>query len=410
LVSLAFRSILVFFLAKFLQVSDIGIYGLLSSGVAFAVYPLGFDFYTYSTRSILRSDRAQWRSHLRSQVAFGALVYSLGIPALLLFFITGLIPWSLAPWFYLLVPLEHVGIEIDRLLIAMGDQSGASIGIFIRQALMPTVILPMFVLFPETRNLRVALAAWVLFDLCGVAAGFRFVRRDTRRSPKGKVNWTWIRRGIGTSVPFLIGTLCLRALFTMDRQVVGVLTSLEVVGAYTLFAAVGAGINSVVNIGVYQFLYPEVVKAISNHDGPAFQAAARSMILRTVVVTAGISLVVLALIPTLLSFVGSAAYSESAWMLPWILGGSLLYNLSLTAHYTLYALDADRLILFITIAALVAFVGVVFALSAWRPVLSVLIGLVTAQSVLLIGKGLFALRRLRIARARWNAGDSRKGH
>lgn len=403
LFSLALRSVLVFLLARYLPPAQIGIYGLLVVTIAYVIFPLGFDFYTYSTREILRSDRARWPTFLRSQVAFTLVLYAIICPALLLLFVAGLLPWTVVLWFYILIPLEHLGLELDRLLIAMLDQVGASIGLFLRQALTPLVVVPILALVPQSRSLEVVLAAWALFDLIGVLVGLGFVRRRLAGTSKGTVDWSWVRQGIMVSVPFLIGTLCLRALFTVDRQVLQVTANLEVVAAYTLFMTIGNGLTNIIYAGVHQFAYPQLVKAAHDRNLPSFRKNLKSMLVRTLIVIAGVSLAAIALLPLLLAFVGHDTYREYAWMLPWVLVVTGLYNLSLVPHFALYALDEDRTILWLTVASL-AFFAITVAIFAVRyPVPAVLAGIFAASCVLLAGKAITAWARLRRVVPDWAA-------
>src|SRR5690606_26426463 len=131
--TLGMRFLLVFFLARFLPVEDVGLYGLLFATISFVVFIFGFDFYTYATRQLIRAEDLSKRSMLKSQFALTLVLYGIIGPLLILLFTTGLLPWSMVLWFVLLVPLEHAGLELDRILIALGDQMGSSLGLFIRQ-------------------------------------------------------------------------------------------------------------------------------------------------------------------------------------------------------------------------------------------------------------------------------------
>ena len=408
LTALALRSVLVFLLARYLAVPDVGLYGLLTVMIAYAIYPLGFDFYTYSTREILRHRRESWPTFLTSQLGFTLILYAVLCPAMLLLFAFGLMPWSVALWFYLLIPLEHLGLELDRILIAMLDQVGASIGLFLRQAIMPLVVVPVLAFVPQARTLDTVLAGWAIFDLIGVAVGLVFVRRRLSGLPRGTIDRSWIRRGIAMSVPFLIGTLCLRALFTADRQVIQLLASLEVLAAYTLFMSIGNGMTSVIYAGVHQFAYPHLVRAAHERDLPAYRSALTKMLVRTVVVIVGIAVAAVAVLPLLLAFVGHPTYAQYSWILPWVMLATGLYNLSLVPHYALYALDADRTILWLTVAALGAFAVTVAALAAQSAVGAVLAGLIAASLVLLIGKTVAAALRLRSLVRVWELPAARR--
>lgn len=393
LITLGSRFLLIFFLARLLSPAEVGLYGLITAMSGYAVLALGFDFYTYSTRQIIRSPQGERRTILRSQVTFSALLYLIGYPLMCLLFVFELLPWTMLIWFLLLVPLEHLGLELDRVLIAMSDQLGASIGMFVRQATTPLLVVPLMVFIPALHSLNVVLGAWVFFDALGIGVGFWFLRRHLKDSEAPRIDWAWIKRGIVVAIPFLIGTLCLRALFTVDRQLVAVLTDFTVLGAYTLFMSIAAGMTQVIGTGVHQFIYPRLVASAHQGDRTEFRAAFKKLTIQTVVVAAIITIAVILLEPVLLWFVGGGIYEQYSWMLPWALIVTAIYNLSLIPHFGLYAVDADKAILWSTVAALAAFVATFAFSQGYGPVVRVLIALGASCVTLLIAKGAALTRR-----------------
>ncbi|MCS3841743.1 lipopolysaccharide biosynthesis protein [Microbacterium sp. AK031] len=390
--TLGLRFLLIFFLARLLPVEEVGLYGLVLATVSFVIFIFGFDFYTYSMRQLLRSGPDKRRTFLKSQVAFSVVLYAIGIPSLLLLFTFGLLPWSVVLWFLLLVPLEHIGTEIDRTLIAVSDQLGASVGLFVRQALLTIVTVPALFLVPAWRSIDVVLMLWVLFDALGVLIGAAFLVRHLKGQPSGSVDWTWIRAGARLALPFLIGTLCLRGLFTFDRQAVAWFGDLAMLGAYTLFMSIGAGMTQVIHAGVHQFTYPRLVTTVHDKNRAAFRQVFRSLTVQTVAGVAAISIAIVAVEPLLLRFVNATEYIEYAWTLPWIMIVTAIYNLSLIPHYGLYAHDADKTILFTTIAAFAVFLITTMALLPLGVVVAVISAVGSASAVLLISKGIAYIR------------------
>lgn len=393
--TLGLRFVLIFFLARYLPIEAVAHYGLLVASISYAVFPLGFDFYTYSNRELLRGERSRWRSMMRSQALFHACLYAVIGPALLLLFASGLMPWWLAAWFFLLLPLEHLGLELDRLLIAMSDQLGASVSLFLRQGATSLAIVPALAFVPGYRSLSVVLGLWLAMDALGCLVGFLCVARRVRGEAPGRLDLAWVRRGMKVAVPFLVGTLCLRALFTVDRQVVKVWASVETLGAYTFYATVAAGMTSVVYAGVHQFAYPRLVKAAHARDKRSFARAFRSLALQTAVaVGVGVGVGVL-LRPIIVSFVGGGVYERLDWLLPVLLAVTALYNLSLVPHYALYALEADRTILSVTVLAFSAFLVSLLLLVRADALIAVVVGVAAASLTLGIGKLVPAVRGLR---------------
>ena len=114
-ITLASKFLLIFFLAKFLEPAELGLYGLLTVTIGYALYLLGFDFYTFTTREILKRERHEWGGLLKDQGALSLVLYVIVLPLLSLIFLEGLLPWSVAGWFFILLVLEHLTQELGRL-------------------------------------------------------------------------------------------------------------------------------------------------------------------------------------------------------------------------------------------------------------------------------------------------------
>ncbi|MBM7518711.1 lipopolysaccharide biosynthesis protein [Nocardioides nitrophenolicus] len=405
--ALAARSSQTIVLARFLSVEDVGRYGLIVVTVGYLIYPLGFDFYTYSTRELLRGERERWPTFLRSHAAFAAVLYALALALIVVPLITGQLAWSGVAWLLLLVPSEHLGMEIERVLIATGRQLQASVTIFVRQGLMPLTAVPLVALSPDLRTLSTVLSCWLGCNLVGAALGAGFVRRELRGAGRARVDWPWIRRGMRIAAPLLAGTLCLRALATLDRHLLKVWAGLDVVAAYSVFMAIAAGMSSIVYAGVHQFAYPRLVRHAARRDPRGLRREARRMLAQTLVVVLATCGAVAVLMPFALGFIGHATYARQIWMLPWVLGATAIFNLSLVPHYVLYALDGDRVILASAALGLAVFVGLATALDRGLGVegaRAVCIALASSYVLLAAAKSVAAARRS----GRWR--DSIRSH
>lgn len=350
--ALAARFLIIMVLALFLPVADVGIYGLLSATVAYVTFALGLDMYAYTTRELIGSDRSKWRTYLTSHGAFLILMQLLFLPATVLLFVWGLLPWSTLVWFVLLVSTEQIGNEIDRVLVAMSEQLWASMVIFVRQGLMPTLIIPVFALFPAARDLNTIFAAWVACNALAIVLGLRVIVAQTTGGVGKRVDARWLAKGLGVSLQLLIGTLCLRALFSVDRQLVAHFGGLETVGVYSLAMGLAAGLTSLVAVGVHQFQYPRLVKWAHSGNRAEFITDLKRLWWSTlglvIAAVAGVAVV----IGPLLAWIGKAAYLEEQWAFIAAMAAVGLYNVSLVPHFALYAIRGDRAIVMSSVASL----------------------------------------------------------
>ncbi|WP_395690765.1 lipopolysaccharide biosynthesis protein [Nocardioides sp.] len=397
LATIGARFVAIYIFARYLSVHAFGQYGLLAATIAFCVYAVGFDFYSYSTRQIIVSDRERWPMFLKSHANFSLLTYGVVLPVVSVMFLVGWLPIQLYVWFLLLLPLEHSCLEADRVLVAMGHQQAASLAAFIRQGLLLLALAPLLWLDPGSRSLATVLLAWIAFDAASLVFSVAVIRRvSTWGSARVTVDWSWVRSGVRTSSVFLIGTLCLRALFTADRQLVSLWSSAGVLGAYTLFMSLAAGISSVIASGIHQFLYPSLVASASRHDRPAFYRGLWALTWQTlatlIVLSAGLAVAS----HQVLLAIGKDEYLALAWMLPWVLVAVGLFNISLIPHYGMYALHLDRHIMTVTAVSTAAFFVSAFALSELGAVTAVLSGISIGCSILLVGKSLILYRNLHL--------------
>lgn len=154
------KFLLIFFLARFLEPHELGLYGLLVAAIGYAIYLLGLDFYTYTTRELIKHDRVLWGGMLKSQGALMLVLYCIVLPLLLLVFVAEKLPWWAAGWFFALLVLEHLNQEASRLLIAISDPLFASVALFLRQGAWVLFLVPVMYAAPELRSLTGVLLAW----------------------------------------------------------------------------------------------------------------------------------------------------------------------------------------------------------------------------------------------------------
>ena len=84
--TLGSRFVLIFILAKLLEPAELGLYGLLTATIAYVMMAVGFDFYSYTTRELINTDRKHWLALLRDQGVFFGITYAVVVPLCFLIF------------------------------------------------------------------------------------------------------------------------------------------------------------------------------------------------------------------------------------------------------------------------------------------------------------------------------------
>lgn len=386
------KFILVFFLAKYLSPEELGIYGLFFAAVAYAIYLVGFDFYIYSTREIIKKSKNEWGGVLKNQALLICGLYMFFSPLLLFVFYKKILPWDFAFLFFILLFLEHLNQEVGRLLIAASEQISSSLVLFLRSGLWALMLVPIMYFNESSRTINSVLYAWALGGCSALCLGVYYILRLKISGWRIAFDIQWILKGIGICIPFLISTLAIRALFTVDRYFLNSFSGLDVVGAYILFMGICNAIMSFLDAGIFSFFYPVLVKCWHDSNIREFKNVMRKFLIQTVSLLVLGSVFLLMTTELLLTWLGKSIYINQYYIFLWLLLSTNLYALSMIPHYGLYAQNRDRCIILSHIASLVVFVLSVSVIAIWLPNASVPIGLSFAFGVMLIWKTLAYLK------------------
>jgi len=377
---------LIFILAKYLEPSDLGFYGLIVATVAYAMYPLGFDFYTYSTRELLKRERNEWGKLLKSQVFLHFALYSIFLPLLALVFYFELLPWDIVFWFYAILILEHLNQELMRLLIALSEQLTATIALFIRQGSWSIALAFWMYADADARNLESILLSWFSGGSIALLISLYKVKSMDAGGWSARVNVKWIKRGILIAVPLFLSTLALRGVFTIDRYWFESLAGLEVLGAYVLFMGIAAALISFMDAGIFSFKYPAMISSFNNNLSDQFRKNTESMMTQVMAFLAIYIVVAFSLIGLVLEVVGKDLYIENIDIFYWLVLVMAIQAVSNIPHYALYAQGKDSPIIASHLVSLFLFIPVVIFLSTFSSYHAVPAALCVIQSIIMVWK------------------------
>lgn len=373
--TLVSKFLLIFFLARFLEPAELGVYGLLVATVGYSLYLLGFDFYTYSTRELLKRKRQEWGGLLKAQGALILILYAIFLPPLSLIFINDLLPMSVFGWFFVLLILEHVNQELGRLLVAVSEQLCASLVLFLRSGLWAVLVAGLMFYRPDMRNLDVVFAAWTLGGLAALVLGVLRVRSMGLSGWRQQIDWVWIIKGLKVALALLVATLAIRGVFTLDRYWFQELAGLEVLGAYVLFMGISMALMSFLDAGIFAFIYPGLISAYQQKNEVGFRRGMLKLMLQTVCLSGAFTLIALLVIGPLLAWLDKPLYSEQQGLFIWILLATVLYAIGMIPHYGLYAQGRDRPIIYSHVVSLIVFVLATWSFAQHWPHLAVPLGL-----------------------------------
>lgn len=92
--TLGSKFFLFFFLAKYLEPSELGFYGLIAASISYSLLIVGFDFYAFSNRDLIKTEKQYWAAKLRDQAIVYIIIYFALFPFLVLLFLFNVLSWN----------------------------------------------------------------------------------------------------------------------------------------------------------------------------------------------------------------------------------------------------------------------------------------------------------------------------
>lgn len=373
---------LVFYIARYLEPEEIGIYGLIVALISYSLYAVGLDFYTYSTRELVKIESIKWWKYLKSQLFLICTTYIFIVP-ILLYIVYQIIGGKWIIFFLILLLLEHLNQEIMRLLIVAKHNVWANNLNFIRQGLWCFFVVFVMILSLMSNSLETVLILWIVFSFIALIIGIIIIKCNITLQ-KETIDIQWIKKGIKVSSIFLIATLCTRSVTTLDRIFLEYFSGLAIVGAYSLYFSLTNALIAFLDTGVFSFIYPKMIENIE--DKGIFISYTKKLTIQTFIATILISLSLIILTPFLLKWIEKEVYLDNIELFYIVLSANAFYCVSMIFHYVLYAYKEDKKILASQIISLLFFLVSILVFNLFNIEYSV------AWSVLLSFVGLLLLK------------------
>lgn len=364
----AAKALLAFYTARFLSLSDLGIYGLLIAGTTIVPAVAGFGMTDWIARKVVDLPRAAAVELIVARLSLTVCVHLVAQPlALAIDLLLGQpIPIALAALGGLILLLEHVGSESNDLLVARRHVLLSQTLSFLRAAVWPLLVIAIGLLYPATRTLTFMLIVWLVVVAVNavVLVGLFYCRTRTFFVP---VHPGMLLQQLRGSWVLYVRDLSNMVSIFSDRFIISTLLGLELTGVYTLFWSIANVIYSVVVVGLLLTQVAPLVEAAKN--GLArFSAVKRRIEIELscwMLLLAGGAAVVT---PLLLPYIGRPLLQENVAVF-WIVLFAMLMRIAADGYgFALLALQRDRAI------AIVAAVSAVTSAAA-TAVLTSLLGL-----------------------------------
>lgn len=363
--SMGAKFLLIFLIGKYLSVGQLGEYGIFFTTILIMTFVLGYDFYTYGTRQLLKHEDRQI-VFIRDQFIFFVLLYVLVLPLLLSLFIYQLVDWKYILYFYLILIFEHLSQELYRLYTTLSKSIFANVLLFVRSGVWVYVLAVLWWGQVLDSSLEQVYLFWLVFSFLSVLLGVVGLFKNYDMSLlKEKIDWQWIKEGVKISSSFFIGTIAYKVVEFSNRYIIDLYWSKQEVGVFTFFANIANAVQTLVFTLVIMIFYPKLVSAYSKGQLEEFLALKKHFFKEVVVYTVLSCGVIMITITPLLNYIGNQLYIDNVVQLYYLLLAIFFLNLSFVSHYVLYAQEKDAIIRNITLGVAVINIVLNLILTKW---------------------------------------------
>ncbi len=351
-IGLVAKFLLVLCLVRYFQPSELGLYGIITAMVAYALFFLGMEFYNYTSRALVGASPITQAAIIRDQFVLYAIIFLFMSPLFYLVFYHHILPYSVCFLFFILVITEHVSNELMRILIVLSRPYLANVVFFLRQGLWVVILLPLFYFSPTSRHFNVILLAWITGAVFSIFIAIIALRELPWRSILHEpIQWARIWQGLKVTRPFIITAFCALSMLYIERFFVNYYCGLDAVGIYTFYAGLSLTLHNLVNTGVSKMRLAQLLAAWKQNNQPQFQCEAMRMLKDTTIFVVLFAALSLCLIYPLVHFINKPVYLSHLSIFYVLLFGAACRSIADVPLYTLYAQHSDRLLLAINLAA-----------------------------------------------------------
>ena len=384
---MAAKFLLAIYTARYLGLSDLGIYGLLVGGTTIVPAVAGLGMTDWIVRKIVDLPSAQALPLIASRLSLTLCVHLVVQPLILAadILLGEPVPLRLAVIAGLILLLENLGTEAADMLIARRRVLLANGLTFLRMGFWPIPVMAVGLLYPETRTLEALLLGWL------AALGLSWLILlgllvPGRRWRQLRPQWGFLSRGLRGSLVLYVKDVSATISTFVDRFLISLFLGLELTGVYTLFWSITNVMHSLAVFGVLQPQLAPLLAAGQNTDKAAFRVLERRLQIETGTWALLLAVGLIVVTPPLLPFLGRPLLEDNLPIF-WLVLAATLLRIAADSHgFVLFALHRDRAIAMIALAGALASAGMNLALTPFA-------GLWGAASAYAItAGGLFAVR------------------
>ncbi len=366
-----------------------GVFGIFQTTVMLMIYILGFDFYTYNTRELLKKEKEGDPSfYIGNQMVFHGAVYLLVLPCSLFLFFYDVIDTEYLLYFYAILVAEHLSQEIYRILIVLKKSVVASLTLFLRAGLWILALYLVWSFNWSSQTIKDIFILWAIGGAISIIVGVFHIPL----SFKFKIDFSWIEKGIKVATPFLVATLFYKVIEFSGRYFLDFYTSKEEVGIFTFYSGISNAMFVLVQSTVIIVMSPYLIESV-NEGVEAFRKVYKDYQKQILYVTgAGFLLASLGIYPVL-HYLNNELLTKNIAIFFILLLAVVFFCFSYIPHYGLYSYHKDKSLLWSSVIGAIVIIVANFALVPEFGVFGAAVAQALSMFVLFICK-LFFYNRL----------------
>lgn len=370
--SLVTKFALTLFIAKFMSLEDLGLYGLIAVGGTLVPAVFGLGLNGPASRSAVGADTDHAVRIATSRMGVTLLLHAIFAPIAVAIALYALPQQytSLVILVALALFLENLACDIHSLLLARFRATLAAVLLFIRAGAWPAFFIAAAWFYPGLRSVEMIVAFWLgslvlLFATVLVIATlshyWRWVKFET----------ALIKAFFQRSTNFYLSDIGQNGVLYLDRFLVTSFLGLEATGVYTFFWSLTNAVNSLILNAVTTPLAPTVISAVKIGNKPDILKACKHMMKEVSLWCLGLSVGLLCVMPVILYYLGNSKISEHKVVFAAMLIATVVRTVSEAADSVLYAYHADAKLAMISLSAVVVSAVSILALAPWLDLLGV---------------------------------------
>lgn len=332
----------------------LGLYNIVSVTVAWSVYVLGFEFYSYSLRHIVGEDTTLIARHVFNQLIFHVVGYGLLLicsPVLVVF---NFIPVALLHYFILITIFDQLSQECFRICVALERSQFANFIHFVKSGLWvyPLLVLPLLKI-PITIDL--ILGAWLAGTIGACFLGMvKLMNLKVLRFKNVSLDVPWIKKGLVVALPFLVISVAQLTMDFSDRYLIDYFLGKSDVGVYSFYYGIANVPTTLITSVLLAQYYPRIINIFKFHTAVSERKSViRQFFFQCLGFAFVINIVILLCIPFLLDFIGKRELMDHIDLFYLMLVQVMVFSIQIVVQTILYARHEDKFLLYSAVAGAV---------------------------------------------------------